>query len=75
MTDDRDDERVRGARELLGWINNIRPTDMTQLFYMHCHNELVLALEDLLDSSTDVRNATGMTRILIAAALRLMTDR
>ncbi|WP_418606165.1 hypothetical protein [Georgenia sp. SUBG003] len=22
---------------------------MTQLFYMHCHNELVLALEDLLD--------------------------
>ncbi|WP_043497270.1 hypothetical protein [Georgenia sp. SUBG003] len=49
MTDDRDDERVRGARELLGWINNIRPTDMTQLFYMHCHNELVLALEDLLD--------------------------
>lgn len=53
------DDRIREVRELLSSIDKTRPADMDQMFYMRCHDELVLAVRDLLDVIDGVDRSPG----------------
>jgi len=47
--DHSDEDRITEVRELVRWIDTTRPADMDQMFYVHYHEELMLAVRDLLD--------------------------
>jgi uncharacterized protein YhaN len=44
-----DDDRISEVRDLLHQIDSTPLPDLNQIFYMTCHDELVLAVRDLLE--------------------------
>lgn len=43
-------EAMKLAARLLAAFDDVRPDDMTDVFYIHAYNELTLALRDLLNA-------------------------
>lgn len=41
---------VADARELIADLDDVSPSEMNSLYYIHAYNELTLALRDLLDA-------------------------
>ncbi|MEN5073116.1 hypothetical protein ABE437_04810 [Isoptericola cucumis] len=43
-------EAAKVATRLLDGLDDTRPDDMTEAYYIHAYNELTLVLRDLLDA-------------------------